>query len=242
MPVFQLPEEILFPKPDLSEPNGLLAMGGDLSPERLLAAYSLGIFPWYSESEPILWWSPDPRLVLAPSQLHVPKSLRKTLKKRIYQVTFDRAFGEVIRRCAGRDRPGQDGTWITPEMIEAYERLHHLGFAHSAEAWEGDQLVGGLYGVSLGGAFFGESMFADKPDASKAAFVTLVRQLQAWDFCLIDCQVTTDHLLRFGAVEIPRALFLERLPQAVQKPTQRGAWRETRSPHEIDIPSGHTTS
>lgn len=224
MPVFQLPDELVFPRPELAEPSGLLAVGGDLSPDRLLMAYSLGIFPWYAAGEPLLWWSPDPRLVLFPDQLHVPHSLAKGLRKGRYRVTFDTAFADVIHACGNRPRPGQLGTWITPEMQDAYIRLHHLGFAHSVEAWEEETLAGGLYGVSLGGCFYGESMFADRPDASKTAFVTLVHRLQEWDFDLIDCQMTTDHLVRFGATEIPRADFQARLRLSLERATRQGPW------------------
>lgn len=224
MPVFRLPRAPDFPDPALAEPDGLLAVGGDLSPERLLTAYAEGIFPWYSDGSPILWWSPDPRLVLAPPALHVPRSLARTLRRGRYRFTADRAFAQVIARCAGSERPGQDGTWITDEMREAYLRLHRLGFAHSFEAWEGDALAGGLYGVSLGAAFFGESMFADRPDASKAAFVRSVDWLRDRGFTLVDCQVRTDHLVRFGAEEVPRAAFLERLTGALERPTLRGPW------------------
>jgi leucyl/phenylalanyl-tRNA---protein transferase len=224
VPIYRLPREAVFPDPALAEPDGLLAVGGDLSPERLLAAYAEGIFPWYGDDSPILWWSPDPRLVLDPAALHVPRSLRKVLRLGRYRVTADTAFEQVIRRCSDRDRPGQDGTWITPEMTEAYERLHRLGLAHSFEAWDGEALAGGLYGVSLGAAFFGESMFADRPDASKVAFVRAIEWLGGAGVELVDCQVRTDHLVRFGAVEVPRRGFLERLAAAVRRPTLRGRW------------------
>lgn len=224
MPIYRLPREPVFPDPARAEPDGLLAVGGDLAPERLLTAYAEGIFPWYSDSTPILWWSPDPRLVLEPERLHVPRSLRRTIRAGTYRVTADEAFARVIGRCAERPRPGQDGTWITEEMRDAYVRLHELGFAHSFEAWEGDELAGGLYGVSLGAAFFGESMFADRPDASKVAFVRSVEWLASRDVNIIDCQVKTEHLLRFGAREVPRATFLRRLAAALRSPTRRGRW------------------
>lgn len=224
MSLFRLPRAPIFPDPELAEPDGLLAMGGDLSVERLLAAYTAGVFPWYSEGLPILWWSPDPRLVLFPEELHVSRSLGRTLRSGRFQVRADTAFERVIRGCAGHARPGQDGTWITPEMIEAYLRLHRRGFAHSFEAWVGKRLAGGLYGVSLGAAFFGESMFADRPDASKAAFVRSVEWLAARGFHLVDCQVQTPHLQRFGAREIPRREFLDRLGQALARPTAQGRW------------------
>lgn len=225
MPIYRLPaHEPLFPDPARAEPSGLLAVGGDLSPERLLVAYASGIFPWFSEGDPILWWSPDPRLVLFPDKLHVGRSLRKTMRAGRFDVRFDTAFVDVMRACAATPRPNQDGTWITDEMIDAYVQLHDAGYAHSIESWADGRLVGGLYGVSLGAAFFGESMFAHEPDASKVAFVTLVESLRAWEFELVDCQVTTAHLVRFGAEEIPRAGFLARLDAAMAKPTRRGRW------------------
>ena len=223
MPIYKLDHRLWFPPPDQAE-EGLVAVGGDLRPERLLLAYSTGIFPWYEEGLPILWHSPDPRLVLRADELHVPRSLAKTLRKQPYQIRYDTAFAEVIADCARSVRPGQRGTWITSEMRVAYLRLHETGFAHSVEAWRGGQLVGGLYGVSLGGAFFGESMFARAPDASKVAFATLVARLRAMDIQLIDCQVHTEHLARFGAVEVPRGEFLTALAAALQKPTRRGKW------------------
>jgi leucyl/phenylalanyl-tRNA---protein transferase len=231
MPVYRLGSEVAFPHPEASEPSGLLALGGDLSPERLLTAYSLGIFPWYSEDQPILWHSPDPRAVLEPRALHVSRSLAKTLRRGRFEVRLDTAFEDVIRTCARVPRGGECGTWITEEMREAYVTLHRLGFAHSAEAWEEGRLVGGLYGVSLGGSFFGESMFATRSDASKVAFAVLVRQLLRWDFDLIDCQMHTGHLERLGAVLWPRRRFLEVLERSVARPTRRGPWR-------IDIEKG----
>lgn len=225
MPVFRLSAEPIFPDPELAEPDGLLAVGGDLSLKRLLRAYGVGIFPWYSEGTPILWWSPDPRLVLLPDELHVSRSLRRTLRSSRYAVRSDTAFEQVIRCCAEKTRPGQDGTWIVPEMVEAYLALHHHGYAHSIEAWEGDTLAGGLYGVSLGAVFFGESMFADRADASKVAFATLIEWLRAREFELVDCQVTTTHLVRFGAREMCRREFLDRLVLALERPTMRGNWQ-----------------
>jgi leucyl/phenylalanyl-tRNA--protein transferase len=225
MPVFRLNARLAFPPPELADESGLLAVGGDLRPERLLLAYSLGIFPWYSDGLPILWYSPDPRLVLEGPALVVPRSLKKTLRRGQYRVTFDTAFDKVIRACADAPRPGQHGTWITEDMVRAYRRLHELGYAHSAEAWLDGELAGGLYGVSLGAGFFGESMFSRADDASKVAFVTLVEQLGRWGIDLIDCQVHTDHLARFGAVEWPRERFLARLASALEKPTRSGQWR-----------------
>lgn len=225
MTVYQLGNEITFPPPEHAEPSGLLAVGGDLRPERLLLAYSLGIFPWPLVEQPLLWFSPDPRMVLEPGALRVSRSLVRTLRRERFEVRLDTSFAEVVRRCAGISRRGDAGTWITPELAAAYQGLHELGFAHCAEAWEAGRLVGGLYGVSLGGAFFGESMFAERPDASKVAFVVLVRQLATWGFDLIDCQVHTDHLARFGASEWPRERFLEALAASLGRPSRRGRWR-----------------
>jgi len=222
--LYRLDDRIVFPPPDHAEPDGLLAVGGDLRPERILLAYSMGIFPWYDEGLPILWHTPDPRAVLRASDAHLPQSLRKMIRRGRYAVRFDTAFREVITQCARVRRPGQRGTWITMEMLDAYVQLFELGFAHSIEAFEDDTLVGGLYGVSLGAAFFGESMFALRPDASKVAFATLCSQLQAWDIDLIDCQVQTEHLERFGAELWPRSRFLASLEEALTHPTRRGPW------------------
>jgi leucyl/phenylalanyl-tRNA--protein transferase len=223
MPVFRLDDRLVFPRPQQAE-GGLLAVGGDLRPERLLLAYSVGIFPWYSVGEPILWHSPDPRMVLMGRRLHVGRSLRKVMARHPYRITLDSAFARVIRSCSKVPRPEQDGTWITSEMEKAYGALHELGYAHSVEAWDGEALVGGLYGVSLGATFFGESMFAEAPDASKVAFVTLVTQLLRWGVGLVDCQVHTEHLERFGAQEIPRATYLRLLKRTLRVPTRRGPW------------------
>lgn len=219
-------QEFPFPDPRKADAEGLVAYGGDLHPQRVLAAYAQGVFPWpYDDTTPLLWFSPDPRMVLRPAELHVSKSLQKIIAKQTFEVRFDSAFDEVIRQCATVRRPGQPGTWITGEMIRAYGTLHEMGFAHSAEAWHEGRLVGGLYGVSLGAAFFGESMFALRPNASKAAFVHLVRQLQAWEFHLVDCQVYTEHLARFGAAPWPRARFLDALADALAEPTRQGPWK-----------------
>jgi len=196
----------------LSEPAGLLAAGADLSPGRLVDAYSRGIFPWFNPGDPILWWSPDPRMVLLPSELHVRRSLRKRLRQPGHEVRVDTAFREVIDAC-GAPRNGQPGTWITPPMKDAYCALHEMGVAHSVETWIDGRLAGGLYGIALGRMFFGESMFTRSPDASKIAFVHLVHQLERWAFGLIDCQMRTDHLASFGAREIPRADFAARLAE-----------------------------
>ncbi len=217
--------EFIFPDPREADAEGLVACGGSLDPGRVLAAYAQGIFPWpYDETTPLLWFSPDPRMVLRPDDLHMSRSLQKVIARHTYEVRYDTAFGEVIRRCAAVRRPGQRGTWITGEMVRAYERLHAMGFAHSAEAWSEGKLAGGLYGVSLGAAFFGESMFTLRPNASKVAFVHLVRRLQAWAFQLVDCQVYTGHLARFGAAPWPRARFLDALARALAAPTRQGPW------------------
>ena len=224
MPVYRLTDEIVFPPPDHAAADGLLAVGGDLSSERLLLAYKLGIFPWYSEGLPILWWSPDPRLILEPAEFRISRRLRQTLKKGRFRVTFDESFSSVIQACAKVRRRGQDGTWITRDMERAYIRLHELGYAHSTESWLGGRLVGGIYGVSLGRCFFGESMFHYETDASKVALATLVQYLKGWGFHLIDAQVTTRHMLGLGAREVPRKEFLKRLRAAVSFPTLRGKW------------------
>lgn len=223
MPVFQLTNELLFPPPDLARDDGLLAVGGDLSPERLILAYSHGIFPWYSEGEPILWWSPSPRLILIPRKFHCSKRLARQIRQGIYRTSFDTAFRDVIRHCAGMSRK-DNGTWIVPEMIDAYCRLHELGYAHSVECWQGEKLVGGLYGVSLGGTFFGESMFSLEPNSSKIALATLCHRLAEWEFDLIDCQMKTEHLLRLGAEDIDGNAFNTRLAASLAKPTHQGRW------------------
>lgn len=218
MPIFRLTRDLVFPPVRYAEPDGLLAVGGDLSPERLILAYRKGIFPWYSEGLPILWWSPHPRLVLFPSELKISHSLRRVIRKGGYQVTFDRAFEAVMHGCAEARRAGPEGTWILPEMVEAYCELHTRGIAHSVESWIDGELAGGLYGVALGGAFFGESMFARRTDASKVALVHLVALLTARGFEIIDCQVKTAHLESLGAREIPRREFLLRLDRALRLP------------------------
>lgn len=234
MPVYLLGPEIVFPPVEEAE-HGLLAVGGDLKSERLIHAYSSGIFPWYSEGEPILWHSPDPRFVLTHETFRVPRSLNRVIRSERYRVTMDTAFEHVVEACASVPRAGQTGTWITEEMKAAYAALHREGFAHSVEAWCGraddadgegkEELVGGLYGVSIGAAYFGESMFSRASDASKVAFVTLVRQLAAWNINLIDCQVETGHLARFGATSWPRERYVATLRDAVRAPTRRGPWR-----------------
>jgi leucyl/phenylalanyl-tRNA--protein transferase len=224
MPVYRIPRQHVFPNPEQANPFGLLGVGGDLHPRRLLLAYRNGIFPWYSEHQPLLWWSPDPRMVLWAEELHVPRSLRKVLRAGRYTLTADKAFESVIDACAAAPRPGQKGTWITSEMREAYVELHRIGHAHSVEAWWDGALVGGLYGVAIGQMFFGESMYANHPDASKVALVRLVEQLQRWGFPLVDCQVHTEHLARFGAREIPRCEYLKQLADLVEQPGRMGPW------------------
>lgn len=215
-----------FPAPHraMRDPNGLLAIGGDLSLTRMIRAYSAGIFPWYNPNEPILWWCPDPRAVLAPAAFHVSHSLAKRLRQTDYAVTLDSAYEAVLHACSGPRRGGH-GTWLGPDMKHAYMDLHRHGFAHSVEVWNEGELIGGLYGVALGRAFFGESMFSNRPDASKIALHYLSRQLQAWSFDLIDCQVSSAHLKSLGAVEIPRERFLARLRQALQDVGRVGGWR-----------------
>lgn len=201
----------------LAEPNGLLAVGGDLSPERLIAAYRNGIFPWYEEPQPILWWSPSPRTVLFPADINISRSLKKRLRRGEYTVSCDQQFADVIRLCATTPRKDQDGTWIGSPMELAYCRLHQMGVAHSLEVWHENQLVGGLYGLAIGKVFFGESMFSLRSDASKVAFVHLAKQLQAWGFAVIDCQVSNPHLFSLGATEIPRAEFTRLLTENIDK-------------------------
>jgi leucyl/phenylalanyl-tRNA---protein transferase len=224
VPVYRLDRRLLFPPVEEAE-EGLLAVGGDLRPERLILAYSRGIFPWYGDDEPILWHSPDPRAVLRANELHVPASLVRTIRRAPFRLTLDTAFADVIAACAKAPRPGMPGTWITPEMQKAYIELHRLGLAHSVEAWREGRLVGGLYGVSLGGAFFGESMFRRETDASKVAFVALVEQLVRWEITLVDCQVQSEHLTRFGVEEWPRSRYLATLAEALAKPTRSGRWQ-----------------
>jgi leucyl/phenylalanyl-tRNA---protein transferase len=225
VPVYALTDELCFPPPELAREDGLLAVGGDLSPERLVLAYEQGIFPWTSERGPLLWWCPAPRFVLFPEELHVGRTLRKLERHPPYRLSLDEAFSQVIRACASTKRPGQPGTWIRPDIQAAYIQLHELGIAHSVEAWEGGTLVGGLYGVALGSVFCGESMFAHRANASKLAFVALVEQLRAWGFSLVDCQIFTEHLHRFGAREIELDEFLDRLADGVAQPDRPGRWR-----------------
>jgi len=224
MPVFQLPNEILFPDPDFTEADGLLAVGGDLTPERLVAAYQQGIFPWYSEGEPLLWWSPAPRLILIPEEFHLPRRLARTIRKKTFKVTMDTDFCGIISSCAETRIHSGAGTWITREMQEAYIRLHKLGYAHSVECHRDEKLVGGLYGICLDRVFFGESMFTQVSDASKVALTALVRQCIHKDIQIIDCQMTTAHLLRFGAREVSRAAFRRYLNKWISKITAQKSW------------------
>ena len=224
MTVFLLTDKIAFPPPHFASKEGLLAVGGNLSRKRLLLAYRMGIFPWFSDDEPILWWSPDPRLVLYPHEIKVSKTLSKIIKKEVFKVTMDTAFVQVINQCAQIRLENNQGTWIVKDMIDAYCTLHESGFAHSVEAWYQGELAGGLYGVSLGRCFFGESMFTRISNASNVALVKLVEYLKALSFDMIDCQLTTQHLLRFGAREIPRAKFLTQLEESLKASTKKGKW------------------
>jgi len=227
-PFWLPPTPARFPPTHLAarEPNGLRAVGGDLTPEWLLEAYRHGIFPWFNADEPVLWWTPDPRCVLLPEAVKVRRSLRKVMKKPGWRVTFDADFETVIRACAETPRPGQSGTWLSERMIHAYTTLHSLGHAHSVEVWWEDELVGGLYGVSLGRVFFGESMFSHRSDASKIALVRLAERLQAWGFNMIDCQVPTDHLISMGAILLPRSEFEARLHAGLQQVFPARKWNE----------------
>jgi leucyl/phenylalanyl-tRNA--protein transferase len=225
MPIVWLHDELIFPPVELSEANGLLAVGGDLSPERLIAAYTQGIFPWFGEHQPVLWWSPDPRLVLFPEKLHVSRSMQQIEKQKIFAVTYDRCFRDVITACRfSRREEGE--TWITEAMVDAYCLLHEQGVAHSVETWYKGELAGGLYGVALGKCFFGESMFTKVSNASKAAVIALARALPARDFTLIDCQVDSPHLRSLGAELLSRKIFLTMLTAALHQPTQPGSWAD----------------
>lgn len=232
MPVYLLGKELEFPPPEDANEEGIVAVGGDVSPGRLLVAYRSGIFPWPAKGYPLLWFSPDPRFALVPKDAHVSRSLRKVVRRDDIRITADRAFERVIEACAEVPRPTQQGTWITAELREGYLGLHQLGYAHSVEAWRGDELVGGLYGVALGRTFAGESMFASEPDASKVAFTTLLGHLAMWGFTVVDCQVHTDHLARFGATMWPRQRFLERWRASSAEPSLMAPWDLTLSPAE----------
>jgi leucyl/phenylalanyl-tRNA---protein transferase len=224
MPVFYLTDEHIFPPPQLADKEGILAIGGDLNEDRLLLAYRMGIFPWYSEEDPVLWWSPDPRLVLNPEEIKVSKTLKKIINKDKFDITLDQEFESVINACAQIRTENNEGTWIGKDMIKAYVKLHEAGYAHSVEAWYKEELAGGLYGVSLGKSFFGESMFTRISNASNVAFVKLVEYLTALSFDMIDCQVRTEHMIRFGAKEIPRGRFLQQLKESLEIPTRKGKW------------------
>ena len=224
MTVYLLSDKLIFPHPNMADPNGLLAVGGDLGADRLLLAYENGIFPWYSEGDPILWFSPDPRLVIYPGKMYVSKKLGKIIRAGVFDIRFDTVFEEVIRSCAEVRRSGQNGTWITEDMIDSYIELHELGYAHSVEAFLDGRLAGGLYGVSLGGAFFGESMFHDESNASKVTLFHLARRLAMWDFDFIDAQVPNNHMKSLGGVEVERGKFLLMLEKALRKETRKGAW------------------
>lgn len=224
MPVWTSRRRSIFPPVSWANEDGVVALGGRPDAETLKDAYSHGIFPWPHDNLPLLWFCPDPRFVLVPEEAHVSRSLRKRMRRGDFEVRADTAFPEVIRRCSRIPRPGQDGTWITDEMVAGYSALHAEGLAHSIETWQDGTLVGGVYGVSLGGIFFGESMYADAPDASKVAFATLLANLVRWRFQLVDCQSWTGHLERFGAVEWPRPRFLAALKRGLRLPTRQGAW------------------
>ena len=228
MPLFRLSERIEFPPPWLARSDGLLCIGGDLSIERLLLAYQNGIFPWFSENEPLLWWSPDPRLVLFPAFINISRSLKKKIKKTPFKITVDNAFEQTIISCSKPRRDGFEGTWLVEEMIDAYIQLHKHGYAHSIETWHGNALVGGLYGVCLGGFFFGESMFSLESNASKIALVALTTLLKTYGFDMIDCQVTTPHLLNMGAVEISRDRFLKKLTPSIARKMHPNIWDPSR--------------
>ena len=226
-------QQLDFPATDtaLEEPNGLLAVGGDLSPARLLNAYRHGIFPWFDDDQPILWWSPSPRAVIFPEQVYISKSMAKVLRKKELRTSADLKFNEVISHCAKTERPGQDGTWITDEMNEAYNELHQQGHAHSIEVWRGDELVGGLYGIAIGKVFFGESMFSLCTNASKLAFISLCQQLHAWDYAVIDCQVKNPHLSSLGAIEIQRQQFNQLLSDNIDLESHycwRNDWQQNK--------------
>ena len=224
MPVYRLIQEPVFPDPGEAEPEGLLAIGGDLSEERLLMAYSMGIFPWFNEGDPILWWSPPERALIIPGREHISSRARRAIRRAAFELKVDTAFERVIERCARISRPGQQGTWITDSMLEAYTGLHRTGFAHSIETWRDGELLGGLYGLSLGAAFFGESMFSDRDYASRAAFSGLCGLAREWGFHFIDGQLPNANLMQLGANTVPRPEFLARLAQAMAFPTRRGRW------------------
>jgi leucyl/phenylalanyl-tRNA--protein transferase len=231
-----MPERLFFPDPESADENGVVCAGARPDPELLVDAYRNGIFPWPHRGQPLLWFSPDPRFVLEPRRAHLPRSLKKAMRRTTWRIVADTAFAAVMQACSASARPGQRGTWITKDMIAGYRALHEDGYAHSIEAWDGDVLVGGLYGVSFGRVFFGESMFARGPEASKIAFATLLAQLVRWDFPLVDCQSHTEHLARFGAVFWPRRQFLDAIATAQETPDRRGPWKLDIGPAEaVDV-------
>ncbi len=225
MPIYRLPKENIFPNPEFANPDGIIAVGGDLTPARILNAYQNGIFPWFSDNDPIIWWSPNPRMVLFPEDIKVSKSMKQIIRSQKFKVSYDKNFEFVIRSCA-KKRPKQNDVWawLNEQMINAYLNLHKLGFAHSVEVWQNNEIVGGLYGISLGGVFFGESMFTKVSNASKFGFINLVNKLQTLNFGLIDCQVHTNHLESLGAIEINRTHFLDLLNFELSKKTIEGNW------------------
>lgn len=227
MPIFLLSDDLHFPSPSNADPEGLLAIGGDLSPERLVMAYSNGVFPWYSQGDPILWWSPEQRMVIRPEEFEPSRSLKRSYKKSGLRISMDEAYLSVMRHCSDIPRRGQDGTWITGEMITAYNNLYEVGVGHSVECWDGDQLVGGLYGLSLGNCFFGESMFSKQSDASKIAFWALMRYAESVGIEFIDCQLHNDHLERLGAYTIEREDYMKWLYKALEAETRQNSWTES---------------
>ena len=236
MPVFSLTDTIAFPLPEIAEPDGLLAVGGDLTPQRLVAAYRLGILPWYSKGDPILWWSPSPRLILEPHDLHLSRRLARTMRQGRFTVTMDTSFREVITACAQVPRHGQPSTWIVPEMIEAYCALYEARIAHSVECFDEGKLVGGLYGVARGGIFFGESMFSAAPDTAKISLAVLCHHLIKWKFTMIDCQMTTPHLMRLGALEVNQNEFTARLARGLRLPGRPDTWADCTWPDKNHHP------
>jgi leucyl/phenylalanyl-tRNA---protein transferase len=232
MPFFRLSNDLVFPPAELARPDGLLCVGGDLSPERLVLAYENGIFPWFSENDPLLWWSPDPRLLLFPDQIHISRSLGKTIKKKLFTIRVDTAFEQTILLCSSLRKKEKNGTWLVDDMIAAYITLHKKGVAHSIETWRDDKLVGGLYGISLGKSFFGESMFSLENNASKIALVALATHLKNHGFHLIDCQVSSDHLIQMGARQISRQSFLKMIKTSVKQAPKMDPWYPEQS---IDI-------
>lgn len=232
MPIFRINDDLVFPPVDLASEEGIVAVGGDANPDRLLLAYQSGIFPWPHEGLPLLWFAPDPRFVLDPAKTQINRSLKKAMRSTSLEIRADQSFEKVMKQCQKAKRKDQDGTWITDEMITGYTQLHERGFAHSIEAYEDTKLVGGLYGVAIGSVFFGESMFAKVSDASKIAFATLVANLMRWGFTLIDCQSYTEHLAKFGANFLSRQAFMKHLKSALNKKRKSGKWQLAIGPKE----------